>query len=101
MHPSAGAVAVGARPFLIAYNINLDSEDLELAKRINRGGLAPCRIFGATRCDSDVGAKERIQDVEQRRYGERGTDQERRHRTHHGDDGHGRFSPRRASASTA
>ena len=24
MHPSAGAVAVGARPFLIAYNINLD-----------------------------------------------------------------------------
>jgi glutamate formiminotransferase len=46
MHPSAGAVAVGARPFLIAYNINLDSEDLELAKRIARrvresgGGLS-------------------------------------------------------------
>ena len=36
MHPSAGAVAVGARPFLIAYNINLDSKDLELAKRIAR-----------------------------------------------------------------
>ena len=36
MHPSAGAVAVGARPFLIAYNINLASEDLELAKRIAR-----------------------------------------------------------------
>jgi glutamate formiminotransferase / 5-formyltetrahydrofolate cyclo-ligase len=36
MHPSAGAVAVGARPFLIAYNINLDSEDIELAKRIAR-----------------------------------------------------------------
>jgi glutamate formiminotransferase len=36
MHPSAGAVAVGARPFLIAYNINLDSPDLELAKRIAR-----------------------------------------------------------------
>ena len=36
MHPSAGAVAVGARPFLIAYNINLDSPDLELAKRISR-----------------------------------------------------------------
>ena len=36
MHPSAGAVAVGARPFLIAYNINLDSTDLELAKRIAR-----------------------------------------------------------------
>ena len=36
MHPSAGAVAVGARPFLIAYNINLASEDVELAKRIAR-----------------------------------------------------------------
>jgi glutamate formiminotransferase len=36
MHPSAGAVAVGARPFLIAYNINLDSEDVDLAKRIAR-----------------------------------------------------------------
>src|SRR5213593_565550 len=36
MHPSAGAVAVGARPFLIAYNINLASDDLGLAKRIAR-----------------------------------------------------------------
>jgi glutamate formiminotransferase len=36
MHPSAGAIAVGARPFLIAYNINLDSPDVELAKRVAR-----------------------------------------------------------------
>ena len=36
IHRSAGAVAVGARPFLIAYNINLDSTDLELAKGIAR-----------------------------------------------------------------
>ncbi len=36
MHPRAGAIAVGARPFLIAWNINLDSEDVELAKRIAR-----------------------------------------------------------------
>ncbi|MDT4947317.1 MAG: glutamate formiminotransferase / 5-formyltetrahydrofolate cyclo-ligase [Pseudonocardiales bacterium] len=36
MHPSAGAVAVGARPFLIAYNINLDSADKDLAVRIAR-----------------------------------------------------------------
>jgi glutamate formiminotransferase len=36
MHPRFGAVAVGARPFLIAYNINLDSPDLELAKAIAR-----------------------------------------------------------------
>jgi glutamate formiminotransferase len=36
MHPSAGAVAVGARPFLIAYNINLASPDKDLAVRIAR-----------------------------------------------------------------
>ena len=30
------AVAVGARPFLIAYNINLDSADKDLAVRIAR-----------------------------------------------------------------
>ncbi len=35
-HPRAGAVAVGARPFLIAWNINLDTDDVELAKRIAR-----------------------------------------------------------------
>src|SRR4029450_12357055 len=45
-HPRAGAVAVGARPFLIAWNINLDSPDVEVAKRIARqvresgGGVA-------------------------------------------------------------
>ncbi len=36
MHPRAGALAVGARQFLIAWNINLDSDDVELAKRIAR-----------------------------------------------------------------
>ena len=52
MHPSAGAVAVGARPFLIAYNINLDSADVELAKRIARrvresgGGLPKLQANG-------------------------------------------------------
>ena len=52
MHPSAGAVAVGARPFLIAYNINLASTDLELARRIARrvresgGGLPRVQAMG-------------------------------------------------------
>jgi glutamate formiminotransferase len=36
MHPRGGAVAVGARPFLIAYNINLESADKDLAIRIAR-----------------------------------------------------------------
>ncbi len=52
MHPSAGAVAVGARPFLIAYNINLDTTDVELARRIARrvresgGGLPRVQANG-------------------------------------------------------
>jgi glutamate formiminotransferase / 5-formyltetrahydrofolate cyclo-ligase len=52
LHPTAGAVAVGARPFLIAYNINLESRDLELAKRIARavressGGLPRVQALG-------------------------------------------------------
>jgi glutamate formiminotransferase len=34
MHESAGALAVGARTFLIAYNINLATEDVQIAKDI-------------------------------------------------------------------
>jgi glutamate formiminotransferase len=52
LHPSAGAIAVGARPFLIAYNINLDTTDVDLAKRIARrvresgGGLPRVQANG-------------------------------------------------------
>jgi glutamate formiminotransferase len=52
LHPRAGAIAVGARPFLIAWNINLDSDDVELAKRIARrvresgGGLPRIQANG-------------------------------------------------------
>ena len=52
MHPRAGAVAVGARPYLIAYNINLESADVGLAKRIARrvresgGGLPKVQANG-------------------------------------------------------
>jgi glutamate formiminotransferase len=35
-HATLGAMAVGARPFLIAWNINLESTDIELAKQIAR-----------------------------------------------------------------
>jgi glutamate formiminotransferase len=34
IHPTAGATVVGARKFLIAYNINLNTPDVEIAKRI-------------------------------------------------------------------
>lgn len=51
-HPSAGAVAVGARAILIAFNIELATDDLALAKRIARtlrerdGGLRTLKALG-------------------------------------------------------
>ncbi len=47
LHPTAGATVVGARKFLIAYNINLNTPDVNLAKAIARkirasGGGFPC-----------------------------------------------------------
>jgi glutamate formiminotransferase len=33
-HPTAGATVLGARKFLIAYNINLSTPDVDIAKRI-------------------------------------------------------------------
>ncbi len=47
LHPTAGATVTGARKFLIAYNLNLTTSDLAIAKRVARavrassGGL-PC-----------------------------------------------------------
>lgn len=52
LHPTAGAVIVGARKFLIAYNINLKSADLELARSIaskireRDGGLPGIKALG-------------------------------------------------------
>jgi len=34
LHPTAGATVVGARKFLIAYNINLGTADVDIARRI-------------------------------------------------------------------
>lgn len=51
-HPTAGATAVGARPFLIAWNIQLDTDDLGLARRIaslireRDGGLPAVQALG-------------------------------------------------------
>ncbi len=52
MHPQGGATCVGARPFLIAWNINLATDDLELARRIahrireSSGGLPAVQAKG-------------------------------------------------------
>jgi glutamate formiminotransferase / 5-formyltetrahydrofolate cyclo-ligase len=51
-HPRGGATCVGARPFLIAWNINLATDDLELARRIahrvreSSGGLPAIQAKG-------------------------------------------------------
>jgi len=52
IHPTAGCVAVGARMPLIAYNVDLKSEDLALAKKIAKrirerdGGLPGIKALG-------------------------------------------------------
>ena len=52
LHPSAGATVVGARQFLIAYNINLDTSDVQIAKKIAncireaKGGYRYVRAMG-------------------------------------------------------
>ena len=51
-HPTAGASAIGARDALIALNVNLESDDLEVARDIARrvrerdGGLAGVKALG-------------------------------------------------------
>lgn len=51
-HPSAGASAIGARPILIAYNVNLASNRLGVARRIasviraSTGGLPHVKALG-------------------------------------------------------
>ncbi len=52
IHPTAGAVAIGARFFLIAYNVNLETPELSIAKEIARkvrerdGGLPKVKALG-------------------------------------------------------
>lgn len=51
-HPTAGASVIGARQFLIAYNVNLNTDRLDIAKAIARkvrysgGGLRCCKAMG-------------------------------------------------------
>ncbi len=52
VHPTAGVVAVGARPPLVAYNINLSTSDVAVAKAIAKiirekdGGLTCVKALG-------------------------------------------------------
>lgn len=52
VHQSAGATIVGARPFLIAFNVNLNTDDVDIARRIAKrvrgrdGGLRYLKALG-------------------------------------------------------
>ena len=52
LHPTAGATVVGARMPLVAFNINLDTDNLEIANKIAKkvrhssGGLRYCKAIG-------------------------------------------------------
>jgi len=52
VHETAGAIAVGARPFLIAFNVNLGTRDITVARQIARtvrarhGGLPFVKALG-------------------------------------------------------
>lgn len=52
VHPTAGATAIGARPFLVAFNVYLDTTDVSIAKEIAKqirtssGGLPGVQASG-------------------------------------------------------
>jgi len=54
LHPSAGATVIGARKFLVAFNVNLGTNDVKVAKEIARtvrsssGGLCHVKGIGLT-----------------------------------------------------
>lgn len=59
-HPTAGATAVGARPPLVAFNINLDTDNVEIAKAIAKsirgssGGYQYCKSIGLMLSDRNT-----------------------------------------------
>jgi len=59
-HPSAGATVIGARMPLIAYNINLDTDRLDVAKKIaatvrfSSGGLPHVKAMGVALEDRGI-----------------------------------------------
>ena len=52
VHPTAGATAIGARPFLVAFNVYLDTQEIAVAKEIAKqirtssGGLPGVQATG-------------------------------------------------------
>ena len=63
IHPTAGVIAVGARPPLIAFNLDLDTDDVQIAKKIAniireaRGGFKCVKSMGFEIEDEATGKK--------------------------------------------
>ena len=60
MHPTAGAVAIGARKPLVAFNVNLGTADVEIAKaiakkiRASSGGFTHVKALGVMLEDRNI-----------------------------------------------
>ena len=60
IHPTAGITAIGARHPLVAYNVNLDTPDLEIANAIAKtirgssGGFKYCKAIGIKLEDRNI-----------------------------------------------
>jgi len=69
-HDRAGAIAIGARNLLVAFNVELHSDDLALAKTIARslrernGGLSGLRALGLRLSEGVVQVSLNVTDVE-------------------------------------
>ncbi len=60
IHPTAGVTAVGARMPLVAFNVNLDTDDLSIADKIAKqirgssGGFKYCKAIGIMLDDRNI-----------------------------------------------
>ena len=60
IHPTAGIIAIGARPPLIAYNVNLNTSDVTIAQAIAdkvrgvKGGYKSCKAIGIMLEDRNI-----------------------------------------------
>lgn len=63
IYPKAGVIAVGARPPLVAFNLNLDTDNVEIAKNIAKiirekdGGFKCVKSMGFEIVEEDTGKK--------------------------------------------
>lgn len=60
IHPTAGITAIGARPFLVAFNVNLNTSNLDIANAIAKtirgssGGYQYCKAIGVMLEDRNI-----------------------------------------------